>query len=37
MDKQTLERIIKGEIERVQQAHEYGRTCATLADRKSVV
>jgi len=31
MDKQTLEQIIKGEIERVQQAYEYGRTCATLA------
>lgn len=31
MDKQTVERLIKGEVERVQQAHEYGRTCATLA------
>lgn len=31
MDKQTVERLIKGEIERVQQAHKYGRTCATLA------
>ena len=31
MDKQTVERLIKGEVERVQQAYKYGQTCATLA------